>query len=75
MTCKKCIHNGVCPHLKDSDAEKCKQYIDKANVVEVVRCENCKHWDRITQECLHWWGFRANDYCSYGERINYENNG
>lgn len=28
MTCKKCFHNEVCPHLKDSDAKRCKQYAE-----------------------------------------------
>jgi ribosome-binding protein aMBF1 (putative translation factor) len=36
-SCKKCFHNEVCPHLKDSDAEKCKQFADKDTYVRVIR--------------------------------------
>lgn len=43
MTCKNCIHDRVCPHLKDTEAEKCGAYTDKANYAEVVRCKDCKH--------------------------------
>lgn len=42
MTCKDCIHDVVCPHLKDSDAEKCGAFKNKADFVEVVRCGECK---------------------------------
>lgn len=35
MTCKKCIHNCVCPHLKDEDAERCKQFADKDEYIRV----------------------------------------
>lgn len=41
MTCKDCIHDRVCPHLKDSDAEKCGAFKNKADYAEVVRCKNC----------------------------------
>ena len=37
MTCKQCLHNKVCPHLKDTDAERCKQFADKDDYVRVVR--------------------------------------
>ena len=40
----------------------------KADVVPVVRCKNCIEWDKDECECSHWYGFRENDYCSYGER-------
>ena len=38
-----------------------------ADVVEVVRCKDCKHWDKDECECSHWYGFHENDFCSYGE--------
>ena len=38
------------------------------DVVEVVRCKDCTEWDEKEQECKHWYGFRADDFCSYGER-------
>ena len=39
-----------------------------ADVVEVVRCKDCTEWDKDECECSHWYGFKENDYCSYGER-------
>ena len=39
-----------------------------ADVVEVVRCKDCTEWDKNECECSHWYGFRENDFCSYGER-------
>lgn len=37
MTCKQCIHEKVCPHLRDEDAERCKQFADKDTYVRVIR--------------------------------------
>ncbi len=57
--------------------------IDDAKIVdavEVVRCENCKHWQLIHEhiphmECQifcgayeHGYPTNADDFCSYGER-------
>lgn len=42
--------------------------IPAADVVPVVRCKDCTEWDEISRECSHWYGFRENDFCSYGER-------
>ena len=39
-----------------------------ADVVEVVRCKDCAEWDEQEQECSHYYGFRENDFCSYGEK-------
>ena len=38
------------------------------DVVPVVRCKDCTEWDEDECECSHWYGFKENDYCSYGER-------
>ena len=43
-----------------------------ADVVEVVRCKDCTEWDKEEYECSHWHGFREDDYCSYGERMDGE---
>ena len=40
-----------------------------ADVVEVVRCKDCTEWDKDEYECSHWYGFREDDYCSYGARM------
>lgn len=38
------------------------------DAVEVVRCKGCREWDENEQECQGWYGFRADDFCSFGER-------
>ena len=40
-----------------------------ADVVEVVRCKDCTEWDKDQYECSHWYGFREDDYCSLGARM------
>lgn len=52
-----------------------------ADVVEVVRCKNCKKWTWQTildgHACAHWsstedWKYTGpNDFCRYGERRDY----
>ena len=47
--------------------------VPAADVVEVVRCKECKHSTRCgeTRRCLHPFGLTVcdgNDFCSYGER-------
>lgn len=46
-----------------------------ADVVEVVRCKDCKYWvyeDDLGMFCSHWGSTlaesKAEDFCSYGER-------
>ena len=47
-----------------------------ADVVEVVRCKDCKHWNKDAMACdtLPWVNssehanWYADDFCSYGER-------
>lgn len=48
--CKDCIHYDICIfHLKGDENKKCIRFKNKADVVEVVRCKDCKH--RETYEC------------------------
>lgn len=35
---------------------------------KVMKCKNCTEWDTKECECVHWHGFKENDYCSYGVR-------
>lgn len=35
MTCNVCLHEGVCPHLTNEDAERCKQFADKDEYIKV----------------------------------------
>ena len=51
------------------------EYAPTADVVEVVRCKDCVHFDRKTSTCNHFGYYTyapdvdEDDYCSYGERI------
>lgn len=59
--------------------------IPPVDAVEVVRCQDCKHWDSETWFCdnhstfdhhgLEWNMFAPNDFCSYGERKDGDGNG
>ena len=54
-------------------AERAVQIIPAANVVKVVRCRDCRYWEKDGDNSI---GFsmicqsirQANDFCSYGER-------
>ena len=43
-----------------------------ADVVEVVRCKDCKHNDRCNQYVLHYGDECELAFCSYGERKEHE---
>lgn len=50
-----------------------KLSLNKADVVEVVRCKDCKWWDNDgdAERCTHKYGgmwAKSDAYCSYGER-------
>ena len=54
-----------------------KLSLNKADVVEVVRCKDCKYWDNTTKwaVCTKWSAdpyeqatTEKNDFCSYGEK-------
>lgn len=53
MTCKDCLHDGVCfkqvcwkDNLEASLAHKgCESFADKSRFVEIVRCKNCKYYN------------------------------
>lgn len=44
--------------------------LPSADVVEVVRCKDCKFWDSGCRWCELWGDTQEydNGYCSYGER-------
>jgi len=46
------------------------EQVDGADLVEVVRCKECKHWDSDCIWCDLWGNTQEYDdgYCSYGER-------
>ena len=53
-------------------------YSNPDDVEPVVRCKDCANWNSETHGCLRnqsvspWW---ENDFCSYGERANGEQDG
>lgn len=79
MNCKDCIHYDICIfHADGNKTDKCRNYKSKSDVVEVVRCKDCKYWQKRSKgthgACLRdgnvdyvFWTY-DNDFCSYGER-------
>ncbi len=75
MTCKDCIHENVCSALIEKglpweDGEYpaeafCMTFRNKADVVEVVRCKDCKHRNSGRMSCQ---GRHPDWYCPKGER-------
>ena len=57
---------------KDSALNEISE-LPSADVVEVVRCKDCKYWDNEddAERCTHKYGdmwAKPDGYCSYGER-------
>lgn len=50
MTCRDCIHENVCGYYVEfkDNADECKHFKNKADFMEVVRCDKCKHGDVST---------------------------
>ena len=83
IDCDKCSHGCVCAyrHQYDDHIVECSHWKPADDVVEVVRCKDCKHWRHETDgmidhyECAVFCGCYgkgyltgADDFCSYGER-------
>lgn len=80
MTCKDCLHCKVCLCNDNYDhhaSSLCDHFKNKADVVKVVRCKDCKHnkyeqpngFIHCHRDIKEGWIFRrTTDYCSYGER-------
>ena len=82
-TCIECIHSDICRHiptLTGWDALNpvyCMGFRSAANVVEVVRCKDCKHGEvccnlqgeeYVVCELDEHHVWIPNGFCSYGER-------
>ena len=76
MTCKDCVHEEICdmPIITDErkNADNCGKFKNKADYVEVVRCDKCKEYTRY-EKALGWCYMHNalvfhNNFCSYGER-------
>lgn len=76
MTCKDCIfYDKLCSHaLDESELVLCKDFKNKADFVEVVRCEKCIYRGIKFGHhfCTKFIGsehsITLTDFCSYGER-------
>lgn len=80
--CKDCVHFGICkkgfPWADGKGGGWCEDFKNKANVIEVIRCANCKHRKkgvfRAVDNLVYWQCEKYNveilltDYCSYGEK-------
>ena len=54
---------------KADDIYKALKAVPSVDAVEVVRCEQCKHYNSIDFHCYYHGSmcFKPNDYCPYGE--------
>ena len=83
MTCKDCVHYEVCSIWSKGDLNECCNDNFKSNseIVKVVKCKDCKHWNEREMECKNDYivtdneggasfslNFYLDDFCSYGER-------
>lgn len=73
--CDDCFHYGACILNSEYVPTPCSKFENKADVVEVVRCKDCRLRD--TEGCpMMVWDVSGvlmgdnedNDYCNYGER-------
>lgn len=49
-TCKDCLHINVCKDYASYDKDSiisCDNLKNKADYAPVVRCKDCKHWERL----------------------------
>ena len=81
MTCKDCIGGNYCdpqPNNPRNVEKWCEKFKNKADFVEVVRCGNCNHCEKVIDQFDNDWYFckktvdnaevTASHYCGYGER-------
>lgn len=65
--------------ISESTVDICSEEVKRSltvDAVEVVRCKDCKQWDKETGWCNQhssfiddsWEMFDENDFCSYGDR-------
>lgn len=81
MDCKDCIHNKVCYRREVcNDIEEhikklgCIDFIARADVKKVVRCENCKNYELMKAGNYHFcneFGGRVTeeDFCSRAQKM------
>jgi hypothetical protein len=84
-SCKKCFHYKACKEVASHSGygdiyyteNQCKHFISTADVVEVVRCKDCKNFcpyegEEHKGDCAELVGLEScvyeDDFCSYGEK-------
>ena len=77
-TCATCADRALCiMSAPDGRWKACKDYKPSAEAVQVVRCKNCRYYDKYPtwSACTYWSGdpyeqarVDDNDFCSRGER-------
>ena len=73
MTCKECIYDEMC-FIKHTDSSHvCCEFKNRTDLVEVMRCKDCKHMKRQMggSYCKIWQQYNSHGddgYCNYGER-------
>ena len=73
--CEDCIfYEKLCQHaLEEHELKLCKDFKNKAEFVEVVRCKDCEYF-RHCNICIfhseddYTFATEPDDFCSYGER-------
>ena len=79
MTCKDCVSYEVCRIVRNNGDDRvfenspCGYFKNKADFVEVVRCEKCKWYIGGRMQCGHPFvlfsdRLMTTQFCSYGER-------
>lgn len=79
-TCGDCIHADLCERITFIDEFSrdniayCKGFKATADVVEVVRCKDCKNWNNgyccgvpLVGDDASYVATEETDYCSYGK--------
>lgn len=88
MTCNDCIHNEVCEELEQKNGIskiftcQCAFFKNKADFVEVVRCERCKYCKAIIDRdgngsvycdrTFSKFDVDPTDFCNFAERSDTE---
>lgn len=80
-TCYDCFHWKACRNILESMnhdlkgkkitiCSTCEKFTPTTDVVEVVRCKDCKHWKQVNEErrACYLFGFEMDydEFCSYG---------
>lgn len=69
--CQSCFHKDICENYHPQ-TRTCDDYVDSADVVEVVRCKDCVHYIMPNIELCEMYGamhcIDQNHYCGFGER-------